>query len=315
MLRNPRQFGMTSTERKSQEIFRFRLQVGLAKIGWRKVTPYNVPGACNCSWYKACRYICVSPVLLSRPIELLDLPMTWTHVLLAQESTSPFVQFITKDALYAVILFAMTFAAATMVVWRLWLNYNAKTDLNLFLPKFQEVLNKEGIEGALKFCKAQPKGEPIPSKLFVAALERQKEGLAAMRKAMAGVVELEILPDLNFLLPSILAVAKIATMVGLLFTIISMIGTFSELGKASEQGTGGQAKASAEIGLALFATMLGLLTAIPLVFTHTLCKAWIHKFENKMKSAGQKLLILVQAAKTTPPMQGAAPAQARPVNK
>jgi biopolymer transport protein ExbB len=231
--------------------------------------------------------------------------MTWTFLLLAQETQSPFVQFVTKDALFAAILFAMTLFGATLVVWRLWLNYNAKTDLNLLLPKFQEVLNKEGIEGALKFCKAQPKGEPIPSKLFVAALEKQKDGLAAMRKAMANVIELEILPDLNFLLPSILALAKVATMVGLLFTIISMIGTFSELGKAAQQGTGGQASASAEIGLALFATMFGLLTAIPLVFVHTLCKAWIHKFELKMKSAGQKLLVLVQAAKTTPPMQGA----------
>ncbi len=126
-----------------------------------------------------------------------------------------------------------------------------------------------------------------------------------MRKAMANAVELEIVPSLNFLLPTILAFAKIATMVGLLFTIISMIGTFSALGKASkEAGGGGQASASAEIGLALFATMLGLLTAIPLVFTHTLCKAWIHKFEVKLKNAGQKLLLLTQAAKTTPPMQG-----------
>jgi biopolymer transport protein ExbB len=232
--------------------------------------------------------------------------MTWTTLLLAQESTNTFIQFVTKDALFAAVLFTMTFAGATLVVWRLWLNYNAKTDLNLFLPKFQEVLNKEGVEGALKFCRAQPRGEPIPTKLFVAAIEKQKEGLAAMRKAMANTVELEILPDLNFLLPSILAIAKTATMVGLLFTIISMIGTFSALGEASQKGTGGQAQASAEIGLALYATMFGLLTAIPLVFTHTLCKAWIHKFELKMKSAGQKLLMLLQAAKTTPPVQGAA---------
>lgn len=221
---------------------------------------------------------------------------------------SAFIKFITHDTLFAVVLFTMTFIGAVLVVWRLWLNYNAKTDLNMFLPKFQEVLNKEGIDGALKFCKAQPKNEYIPSTLFVAALEKQRDGLAAMRKSMASVVKLEILPALNFLLPTILAFAKIATMVGLLFTIISMIGTFSALGEASEKGTGGQAQASAEIGLALFATMLGLLTAIPLVFTHTLCKAWIHKYEVKMESAGQKLLVLTQAAKTTPPMQAPAAA-------
>jgi len=219
---------------------------------------------------------------------------------------SAFLKFCQDDTLFAVILFAMTFIGATLVVWRLWLNYTAKTDMNLFLPKFQEILNKEGIDGALKFCKAQPKTEHIPSTLFVAGLERQKEGLAAMRKSMANAMDLEIIPALNFLLPTILAFAKIATMVGLLFTIISMIGTFSALGEASKEGSGGQAQASAEIGLALFATMLGLLTAIPLVFTHTLCKAWTHKYEIKMKNAAQKLLLLTQAAKTTPPMQGSA---------
>lgn len=222
------------------------------------------------------------------------------HMSLFAESA--FLEFVTKDPLFAVILFAMTSIGATLVVWRLWLNYNAKTDMNLFLPKFQEILNKEGIDGALKFCKAQPKNEHIPSTLYVAGLEKQREGLAAMRKAMANAVELEIVPSLNFLLPTILAFAKIATMVGLLFTIISMIGTFSALGKSKDGG--GQSTASAEIGLALFATMLGLLTAIPLVFTHTLCKAWVHKFEIKLKNAGSKLLLLTQAAKTTPPMQG-----------
>lgn len=215
----------------------------------------------------------------------------------AEEARSPFMQFVTDDWMFAVVLFTMTFVAATLVVWRLWLNHGSKTDMNLFLPKFQEVLAKEGVEGALKFCKAQHNTEVIPTFLYPAALENYKNGLAAQRKAMATVVDMEILPRLNFLLPLILAIAKIATMVGLLFTIISMIGTFAELGKSGAEG-GGQANASAQIGLALFATMLGLLTAIPLVFTHTLCKAWIHKFEIKMKSAGQKLLTMLQAYKS-----------------
>src|SRR5207302_7749042 len=115
-----------------------------------------------------------------------------------------------------------------------------------------------------------------------------------MRRSMANVIELEILPDLNFLLPPILAIAKVATMVGLLGTVISMIGTFS----AIQSSKGGDVTASAgAIGLALFATALGLVTAIPLVFTHVLFKEWIAKFEVRMKSAAQKLLVIVQAAK------------------
>ncbi len=109
-------------------------------------------------------------------------------------------------------------------------------------------------------------------------------------------MELEILPDLNFLLPTILAIAKIATMVGLLGTVISMIGTFNAIQNAS--GSGGVQNYSGKIGLALFATALGLVTAIPLVFAHVLLKAWVAKFEVRMKSAAQKLILLLQSAKS-----------------
>ena len=117
-----------------------------------------------------------------------------------------------------------------------------------------------------------------------------------MRRAMANAIELEILPDLNFLLPSILAIAKIATMVGLLGTVISMINTFNKIQEAAARGEAATGQAGA-IGLALFATALGLVTAIPLVFSHVLFKAWISKFEVRMKSAAGKLLLLVQAGR------------------
>ncbi len=99
--------------------------------------------------------------------------------------------------------------------------------MNQFLPDLQERLAKEGVEGACAIARAST--GMIPRASIVGGLEISKQGLAAMRRAMANVIELEILPDLNFLLPPILAIAKIATMVGLLGTVISMIGTFTEI--------------------------------------------------------------------------------------
>ena len=212
-----------------------------------------------------------------------------------------FGEFVAHDWYFAVPMFLMSFAAMTLVIWRILLNLNAKTDMNRFLPAFQDRLQKDGVEGALKFCRAQKSGI-IPRRLFVAGLDTSKQGLAAMRRAMANVIELEILPDLNFLLAPILAIAKIATMVGLLGTVISMINTFTAIKDAKAGEVTGHAGA---IGLALFATALGLMTAIPLVFAHVLFKDWIVKFEVRMKGAAQKLLILVQSAK--PPGSGAAP--------
>ena len=204
-----------------------------------------------------------------------------------------FLHFVKQDWYFAVPMLGMSVVAVTLVVWRLLLNFNARTNMNAFLPAFQEKLQKEGVDSALQYCQAQP--GMIPRRLFAAGLETSKQGQAAMRRAMATVIELDVVPDLNFLLPIMLAIAKIATMVGLLGTVVSMIGTFNQL----SQG-GDMASQSRSIGLALFATALGLVTAIPLVFAHVLFKAWIANFEVKMKSAAHKLLLVMQASKPTP---------------
>jgi biopolymer transport protein ExbB len=205
---------------------------------------------------------------------------------------SAFKNFFVNEWYFAYPMLLMSLVALTMVIWRLMLNLNARTNMNEFLPAFQTKLEKEGIDAALKFCKGRT--DLIPRQLYAAGLETSKQGLAAMRRAMANVIELEIIPDLNFLLPPILAIAKIATMVGLLGTVISMIKTFNAIGEA---GKGDMTSHSSHIGLALFATAMGLVTAIPLVFAHVLFKAWIAQFEIRMKSAAQKLLVLVQAAR------------------
>jgi biopolymer transport protein ExbB len=222
--------------------------------------------------------------------------------------------FIVDHPLFAIFMFGMSISAVTLVVWRILLNINAKTNMNQFLPVFQEKLEKDGVDGALRFCKKQT--GVIPRRLFTAGLETSRQGLAAMRRSMANVIELEITPELNTLLPTILAIAKIATMVGLLGTVISMIGTFShlqEVRKASAE-VGEQrdvADQGKDIGLALVATAMGLITAIPLVFAHVLFKAWVANFEIRMKNSAQKLLLLVQAIK---PVAASPPPAPKPVD-
>lgn len=213
-----------------------------------------------------------------------------------------FWDFITHDWYFFWPLFLMSLTGLTLVIWRLLLNLNGSTNMSEFLPDFQQRLERDGVEGALRFCRGRT--DIIPRRLFVAGLETSKQGLAAVRRSMANVIELEIMPDLNFLLPTILAIAKIATMVGLLATVFSMIGTFNEIQKAKGGDVGAQAGG---IGLALFGTALGLVTAIPLVFTHVLFKAWVAQFETRMKSAAQKLILLLQAK---PPAKSAVPAAA-----
>src|SRR5262245_6786883 len=213
-----------------------------------------------------------------------------------------FFTFVSEHKVFAVLMFSMSLTAATLVIWRLLLNFNARTNTNQFLPELQSALQQQGVDGALELCRFET--GVIPRRVLAVGLENSGQGIAAMKRAMAHTIEFEVLPDLNYLLPSILAIAKTATMVGLLGTVLSMIGTFQALGDANkniaEGGHGGQAQASKEIGLALFATALGLMTAIPLVFAHVLFKAWVHRFEIDMKNAATKLVVVMQAMKSAP---------------
>jgi biopolymer transport protein ExbB len=207
-----------------------------------------------------------------------------------------FFTFCTHDWYFAIPMALMSVIGLSLVIWRLLLNYNGSVSMSEFLPAFQQRLEKEGVDGALRYCKERT--EIIPRRLYVAGLEANKQGLAAVRRGMANAIELEITPDLNFLLPPILAIAKIATMVGLFGTVISMINTFNAIEEAAHQGGGGGVGGQAgAIGLALFATAMGLITAIPLVFSHVLLKSWVGRFELRMKSAAHRLLFLLQNVK------------------
>lgn len=199
--------------------------------------------------------------------------------------------FFVDEWYFAVPMTLMSVVAIALVVWRFLLNQSAKSNLDVLMPDLQENLRKKGVKAALALCRDE-KGV-IPQTLFVAGLEAADQGAAAMRRSMASAIELEILPRLNFLLAPILAIAKISTMVGLLGTVISMINTFNAISAESGNPKGVTSQAGA-IGLALFATAMGLMTAIPLVFFHVLFKDWIARFEVKMKAAAQKLIVLVQ---------------------
>ena len=219
--------------------------------------------------------------------------------------------FFLNEWYFAAPMTLMALTAFALVAWRFLLNMSAGSKIDDLMPDLQDTLKRKGIKGAVALCREE-KGL-IPQILFVAGLEAAEQGTAAMRRSMASAVELEILPRLNFLLAPILAIAKISTMVGLLGTVISMINTFNAIAEAKSGDPRGVTSQAGAIGLALFATAMGLLTAIPLVFTHVLFKDWINRFEIRMKSAAQKLVVLVQNTRSASPTGAESPRAAAPV--
>ena len=195
----------------------------------------------------------------------------------------------------------MSLVAAALVIWRFLLNKSANTDMDEFLPVFQQTLRKKRHQGRDRAVQGGEGADPEP------AVRRRAGGGRPGRPRRCGGAwptrpNWRSCRGCNFLLAPILAIAKIATMVGLFFTVISMINTFNAIGE--EPTRTGKAKDdrghASKIGLALFATAIGLFTAIPLVFSHVLFKDWIARFETKIKAASQKLITLVTNYKKDP---------------
>ncbi len=188
---------------------------------------------------------------------------------------------------FLTVFAVLSFCSLTIIVWRMWLNYTAKTNLADFLVRLQEDLDEGGRTAALELCEDEPGAIP---KVFATAVQTCDQGKVATRNAMANLIELEIVPDLNFLLPFILVLSKLAPMVGLLGTVTGMIRAFGKI--AAETKISPDALAD-DIGMALFTTAEGLIVAIPLIFAYTMFRERVNRFELDLQRAAQAALNLL----------------------
>ncbi|HET6883404.1 MAG TPA: MotA/TolQ/ExbB proton channel family protein [Pirellulales bacterium] len=189
--------------------------------------------------------------------------------------------------IFTFVFLALSLSSVAVVAWRLWLNHNAKSDLPEFLRRLEEELNQRGVKGAIQFCEEEP---GIVPKLFVTALQTGHQGKVATRSAIANLIELDIIPDLNFLLPLVLVFAKLAPMLGLLGTVWGMILAFQKIAGATKVEPSALSK---DIGMALFTTAEGLLIAIPLIFAYSLFRERVNKFELDLQKAAQAAMNLL----------------------
>jgi biopolymer transport protein ExbB len=189
--------------------------------------------------------------------------------------------------LFTIVFSLLSLASLTVVVWRMWLNHNAKTDLADFLSRLEDELTRDGVQGAVKMCDEEP---GIVPKLFTTALQTGHQGKVATRDAIANLIELEIIPDLNFLLPIMLVFSKLAPMLGLLGTVWGMILAFGKIASATKVEPSALAD---DIGMALFTTAEGLLIAIPLIFCYTMFRERVARFELDLQRAAQAAMNLV----------------------
>lgn len=143
----------------------------------------------------------------------------------------------------------------------IFLKYNINA--TAFMGQIQKLVMSNNIDRAIKLCN-QASDAALP-KVVKAGLTRANKGQEAIQNAIEEA-SLEVVPLITRRTPSLLALANIATLLGLLGTIVGLIEAFDALESATPETR--QALLTQGIATAMYTTAGGLIVAIPAMLFH-----------------------------------------------
>jgi biopolymer transport protein ExbB/TolQ len=132
--------------------------------------------------------------------------------------------------------------------------------------------------------------------------DEERRMLPAVEMAMEEAL-MEVTPRLEKRTPYLAILANVATLLGLLGTILGLIDAFGAVANADPAEKG--AILSSSISLAMNATAFGLITAIPLLLFHALLQTKTTEIVDSLEMAAVKILNLIRK-----PEDGDQPAKA-----
>jgi biopolymer transport protein ExbB len=178
------------------------------------------------------------------------------------------------------LMLGLSVISLAIMLERAWLFWSLRDDVPTLMRELGRLLRGGDLEGARRRMEASPSAEAA---VVVAGIVEADLGADAAEEAMAGASALQR-QKLEKRLAYLGTLGNNAPFIGLLGTVIGIVGAFEELGKgATAQAMPGAASAVApqavmsNIAEALVATAVGLLVAIPAVFS-------FNAFQRQVKS-------------------------------
>lgn len=197
-------------------------------------------------------------------------------------------------ALYVALAgIALWGAFCVIVVWRrvAQTRFRNEEEQDAFLQQIDETLEGGDFKATVEICDGDPRAMP---QLAMLAIENREKGYAKVRALIADRFQRDVLSDLEYRLSWVYTVIKSAPMVGLLGTVVGMMGAFTEL--ADPEGKPDPVAMAGTIGLALVTTACGLAIAIPLVLATASINVRIRKLEDLVAAGMTRFLESFKAA-------------------
>jgi biopolymer transport protein ExbB len=190
------------------------------------------------------------------------------------------------------ILAALSVASVAVMLDRLRVFWGVRDDFPALVRAVHYALGHGDVEGARKRLAASPSAEAA---IGLAGLGAWHDGTSAAQEAMAAAAGLQR-AHLERRLLFLGTVGNNAPFVGLLGTVIGVVGAFQELGAASPDAQLAPERVMSTIAEALVATAVGLLVAIPAVAVFNAFQGRLTAALANAETLGHVLLSHIHAA-------------------
>lgn len=184
---------------------------------------------------------------------------------------------ILNNSVYGILaLLALWGAYCVILVWRRvgQTRFADEEDQDEFLGELEQALEVNNYDAVSELCEGDRRAMP---QLALFAVNHRKLGYDKLRRRVAERFQQDVLSDIEHRLSWVGTVIKSAPMIGLLGTVMGMMGAFANLSSGDKVDT---VQMASDIQFALITTALGLAIAVPLVLSTASINIRIRKMED-----------------------------------
>jgi len=160
------------------------------------------------------------------------------------------------------------------------------------MQQVQRLVLENNVDEAVKVCNSRPMASVC--RVFKAALVNADRPHDEIQDHVE-VATLAVVPELQRRMPYLFTIANVATLMGLLGTIVGLIKTFEAVGAV--EGSQKQMLLAAGISTAMNTTALGLIVAIPCMLCYGFLFNRINSIVDEMEHYSARLLILLRTGR------------------
>ncbi len=203
---------------------------------------------------------------------------------------SPITMFQEGGPFMYVILIVGVFAMAIAFERLFYIVFRANINSTAFMAQIQKLIMANNIDRAIKLCNAEPHAA-LP-RVVKAGLTRANRSEKEIENSIEEAT-LEVGPLINKRTAYLAMLANIATLTGLLGTIMGLVIAFQAVANASAETK--QTLLANGISVAMFTTAGGLMVAIPTLVLHSIVTNRSNKILDDIDQYGLKTINLLTA--------------------